>query len=84
MVDFNYLPCSSTDFVFKSPKFPEPSTVGAGTFFFTAVGAATFRWTDRVDMPHGLMCVVFCPDHASKASVWERVFFHGLKRVMDG
>eukprot|EP00434_Breviolum_minutum_P029891 symbB.v1.2.026432.t1/scaffold2640.1/size74283/2 len=30
-------------------------------------------WTDRVDMPHGLMCVVFCPDHASRASVLERL-----------
>lgn len=25
-------------------------------------------WTDRVDMPHGLMCVVFCPDHATETS----------------
>jgi len=27
------------------------------------------RWyTDRVTMPHGLMCVVFCPDHATETS----------------
>mmetsp|Transcript_69224 Transcript_69224/g.111608 ORF Transcript_69224/g.111608 Transcript_69224/m.111608 type:complete len:370 (+) Transcript_69224:82-1191(+) len=25
-------------------------------------------WTDRVTMPHGLMCVVFCPDHATETS----------------
>jgi len=25
-------------------------------------------WTDRVIMPHGLMCVVFCPDHATETS----------------
>lgn len=25
-------------------------------------------WTDRVTMPHGLMCVVFCPDHVTETS----------------
>jgi len=25
-------------------------------------------WTDRVTMPHGIMCVVFCPDHATETS----------------
>ena len=30
------------------------------------------RWTDRVTMPHGLMCVVFCPDHAPGARSEDR------------
>lgn len=25
-------------------------------------------WTDRVTMPHGLMCVIFCPDHVTETS----------------
>lgn len=25
-------------------------------------------WSDRVSVPHGLMCVVFCPDHATETS----------------
>ena len=35
--------------------------------FQLGIHNGTRWWTDRVGMPHGLMCVVFCPDHAHGA-----------------
>eukprot|EP00435_Cladocopium_sp_Y103_P017938 s173_g4.t1 len=40
-------------------------------------------WTDRVDMPHGLMCVVFCPDHALGAQMRELCFRGRIQLVVS-
>uniref|UniRef100_A0A7S2P894 Homoserine kinase n=1 Tax=Zooxanthella nutricula TaxID=1333877 RepID=A0A7S2P894_9DINO len=36
--------------------------------FQLGIHNGTRWWTDRVSMPHGLMCVVFAPDHATETS----------------